>query len=134
MKQLVKYIVALTCILPALSCSSTPDLAPATNTDTFTGSVDVGNEDFHNFSVTKTGNVTVTLTQAGPPATITVGLGVGIPDGSGCPVAPNATVTAFGSTTPQLAGTLAAGTYCVDVFDVGNQSAPITYSLTVLHP
>ena len=90
--------------------------------------------DFHNFAVAKTGSVAVTLTQAGPPATITMGLGVGIPDASGCPVAPNATVTAFASTTPQLIGTLAAGTYCVDVFDVGNQSAAITYSVRVVHP
>ena len=37
------------------------------------------------------------------------------------------------STTPALSGTIAAGTYCVAVFDAGNQSAPVDYSLTLVH-
>jgi hypothetical protein len=26
------------------------------------------------------------------------------------------------------------GTLCVDVYDVGNQSAPVSYTVTVTHP
>ena len=33
----------------------------------------------------------------------------------------------------ELAGTIAAGSYCVAVFDVGNQAAAIDYAVTVVH-
>ena len=35
--------------------------------------------------------------------------------------------------TAQLSGTIAAGSYCVSVFDIGNQSAPVTYAVTITH-
>ena len=35
--------------------------------------------------------------------------------------------------TPQLSGTINVGAYCVMVYDAGNQSAPITYALTMTH-
>ncbi|MGE5245786.1 MAG: hypothetical protein ACM3SQ_16305 [Betaproteobacteria bacterium] len=43
-------------------------------------------------------------------------------------------VSAQAGTTAQLSGPLDAGSYCVDVFDVGNQAAPVTYPVTVAHP
>ena len=36
-------------------------------------------------------------------------------------------------TTAQLSGTAAAGSYCIVVYDVGNQTSDITYSVTVTH-
>jgi len=39
-----------------------------------------------------------------------------------------------GGTTAQLSGTLSTGgSLCVEVFDIGNQTAAITYSVTVVH-
>src|SRR5262245_56362959 len=127
MRDLATIAVGFSIVLCAAACSDSPTVAPATATDHLSGTVQVGSHDFHNFTVSKTGNISVTLTQAGPPSSITVGLGVGIPDASGCPTAPNATVTTSAGASPILSGTLAAGTYCLDVFDVGNQTAPITY-------
>jgi hypothetical protein len=31
-------------------------------------------------------------------------------------------------------GTAAAGELCVAVYDIGNQTAPVSYTLTVAHP
>ncbi len=36
--------------------------------------------------------------------------------------------------TPQLSGVSTAGTLCVNVYDIGNQTAPVTYTVTVAHP
>jgi len=63
-----------------------------------------------------------------------MGLGVGTPSGDTCTLSSANAVTAAAGTTPQLAATAPAGTYCVQVFDVGNQVAPVAYTLTVAHP
>jgi len=76
----------------------------------------------------------VTLTAAGPPATIPMGVGVGTPGTGACGVLPGASVTTGAGATAQLTGLVSAGTLCVTVYDVGNQTAAVTYSLTVVHP
>jgi hypothetical protein len=137
MRSLVSFALVVPLLLTTLACdnsSGSPTLAPATNSETFTGTVQVGGVDFHAFTVAKDGNVTITLTAAGPPATITMGLGIGTPGNNACSILPaDATPTTAG-TAAQLSGALAAGNYCVEVFDIGNQLGPITYSVTVAHP
>ena len=103
--------------------------------DTFSGTVPVGGSDTHTFIVTANNQpALITLTSAGPPATISMGLGVGTlaTDGT-CSLLPNAAVVVQAGTAAQLSGTIATGTYCVAVFDVGNQSAPVDYTVTVSH-
>ena len=104
-------------------------------TDTFTGTVAVGGSDFHSFPIATTGIVDVTLTAATPPATIVMGAqrrhaGGRQVHGDGGRVddrpRPAASV--------QLSGMASPGTLCVDVHDVGNQSAPVSYTVTVTHP
>ena len=115
---------------------STPNFiqpTPTLITENFTGTVAVGGTDAHSFSVASTGQLNVTLTAAGPPPTIFMGLGVGTPSGSTCVLLTNGSVAAPAGTTAQLSGTIAAGTYCVSVFDVGNQNAPVTYAVTITH-
>lgn len=112
---------------------SSPPLAP-TN-ETFTGTVSVGGNDTHQFIVKlSNGLVTATLTAAGPPPAIAMGLGIGAISSGTCTLLPNGSIIASASTTPQLSGTnFLSGTYCVAVFDVGNQTADITYSVTIAH-
>jgi hypothetical protein len=43
------------------------------------------------------------------------------------------TLTAAGASV-QLSGIASPGLLCVDVHDVGNQSVPISYTVTVTHP
>jgi hypothetical protein len=96
--------------------------------------VAVGGVDFHNFSVGQAGTVDVTLLTATPPATIFMGMGLGTPGTGTCSVnSADTTITPPGPTA-QLSLTLAPGNYCVEVYDVGNQGSPVTYSLTVSHP
>jgi hypothetical protein len=103
-------------------------------TDTFTGTVQPGGASINNFNVTVGGTVSVTLVSAGPPPTITMGLGVGNPGATGtCSFLQNGTITTTAGSTAQLSGSIAAGTYCVAVVDIGNAAGAITYTVTVAH-
>src|SRR5438093_13488812 len=78
-------ICAAVLVFGATACtrnSTTPTTTPVTatrTTDTFSGTVQVGGRDFRGFTVSQTGQVDVTLTAAGPPSTIVMGLDVGKP-------------------------------------------------------
>jgi hypothetical protein len=113
--------------------STTPPLAPTS--ETFTGTVAVGGSDAHPFAVNlSNGQVTATLTAAGPPPTIAVGLGIGSFASGVCSLLQNGAVVTTAGPTAQLSGSnFTTGTYCVAVFDTGNQLVDITYSVTVTH-
>jgi len=106
-------------------------------TETFTGTVQIGGTNTHNFTVTTPGTVNITMTAAGPPPTITMGLGVGNPNAAGQCIFLSGGVrndAVASASTPQLSGTLtASGAYCVAIGDIGNAAGPITYSITVSH-
>jgi hypothetical protein len=127
------------CVLAGTACgdsNSTPDFVqptPTLVTESFNGTVAVGGTDFHTFTVTATGTLNVTLTAAGPPSTIFMGLGVGTPSASTCALLTGGSTVTPAGMTAQLSGTIAAGSYCVSVFDAGNQTASITYAVTVTH-
>ena len=138
MKHLL--LILLTLALTTAACSgsdSTPSVttpAATTTTETFTGTVQPNfGVDFHSFTVAQTGTVSVTLTAAGPPATIFMGLGIGTPSSSTCAVISGDSTIAPAAATAQLSGTVSAGSYCVQVYDVGNETAPVLYSVTVAH-
>ena len=133
------------CVLAGTACgdggNSTPNFiqpTPTQITENFTGSVAIGGSDIHTFTITANNQaLAVTLTSAGPPSTIFMGLGVGTPGGtpvgSSCSLLSGGSTVTPAGTTPQLSGTIAAGSYCLVVSDVGNQTGPITYAATVTH-
>jgi hypothetical protein len=132
--------VVLVALLATAAChkddTSTTPTTPtvARTTDTFTGTVAVGGDDSHSFPIAASGNVDGTLTATAPPATIVMGLSIGMPgDGRCVAVAGGSTQTPAGSAV-QLSGVASPGTLCVDVRDVGGETAPITYTVTVTHP
>ncbi len=135
-----RYAAVLVALLAAAACNkaATPS-APTTptvtrTTDTFTGTVAVGGDDSHSFSIATSGNVDVTLTTTAPSATIVMGLSIGMLRYGRCvPVAGGSTQTPAGSAV-QLSGVASPGTLCVDVRDVGGETAPVTYTVTVTHP
>ena len=138
MKRLVLAAAALAALATACggSTSSSPVAStPATlTTETFMGIVQPAGTNVHNFNVTTPGTVNVTMTAAGPPATITMGLGLGNPDSSGNCIYITTTQATASTTTPQITGTLtASGAYCVAIGDVGNAAGPISYTITVSH-
>jgi hypothetical protein len=117
--------------------SSTPSITTPSvtrTTDTFSGTVAVAGSTFHSFRVAQTGTTEVTLTAAGPPATIMMGLALGTVDDAGCTRLTGGSVNASAGSVPQLAGLTSSGTLCVQIRDVGNQTAPVSYTVSVTHP
>jgi hypothetical protein len=103
-------------------------------TDTFSGTVQIGGAVFHSFPVSKTGATDVTLTTASPPPTVVMGLALGTPGDAGCTPLAGASANVVAGSTPQITGLTTAGTLCVQIRDVGVQTAPVTYTVTVTHP
>ena len=140
MKQILTVLIVVVA-LAAAGCSSndTSSSLPATPssplvTENFSGTVQVGGSDGHPFTVTSSGfQITLDLTSVGPPSTISMGFGVGAWDGTTCTPLSGGVATVQASATPQVGGNINAGTYCAIVFDVGNQSAPVTYTAVVVH-
>jgi hypothetical protein len=121
------------------SGSDAPNLQPVITptpimTQIFTGVVPVGGSLSNNFPVTAGGPVNVTLTAAGPPSNIVMGLALGTPLGSTCQPNPTATTSTAAGIIPQLSGTLGQGAYCVEIADIGQATGPVTFSITITHP
>jgi hypothetical protein len=142
MKKL-RLIVLLTGLIPSLGAcnnggSSTTAPAAPTKTDTFTGTVQVLGSDSHNFTEAQAGEVDVSLTAAGPPATISMAVAVG---NGGTDASGNSTCS-YASTSeiplqaaPGIAFNFVVnpGTYCVNVRDYGNATQPVSYIIVVAH-
>ena len=137
-RTLLGLVVALACTAAACTNSTTTPTTPTTvtrTTDTYSGTVAVKSSDTHGFPVTQAGQVDVTLTVAGPPSTIVMGLGVGTLDASSnCVLVAGATTNTAAGSSPQLSGIFTAGNICVQVRDIGNATSPVSYTITVLHP
>jgi hypothetical protein len=135
-RTLVAIGVALALLVPLAGCGSSPSTtAPSTTvTETFSGTVAVAGSDFHTFSASRAGDVSVTLTAAGPPATIPMGVGIGIPSGATCTLVPGASTITAAGTSAQLVGLISNGTLCVQVYDASHQTDAVTYAVTVVHP
>ena len=120
-------------------CSSDDSSSPTSptvvaTTETLSGTVDVGGSAVHQFTVALSGGqVNVTLTAAGPPSTIYMGIGIGTYSSDTCTLLSGASVVTQAGSTAQLTGTVNAGSYCLKVFDAGNQTASITYAVTLTH-
>src|SRR5207244_1846698 len=134
MKRVLPLAASLLLVCACKSDDTTTTSPTPTKTDSFSGTVQVRSSDMHTFTVASSGQVSVTLTSAGPPATIPMGVGIGTPADTACGIITGGSVTAVAGTNAQLTGIVSPGTLCVSVFDVGNQTAAITYTVTVSHP
>ena len=129
-------------LLPLVACDNGPSTTDETTTpttpttspvtETFASQLVVGGSSSRSFTAVKAGTATVTLVSAGPPSTVKVGFGIGVPDvlGSGC---------LFTRSAETAAGTsfslpVDAGTYCVRVYDIGQLTSSITFSITIVRP
>jgi hypothetical protein len=129
-------LLTASCSQSADTSSPTTPTGPTTNptTENFTGTIQVGSFDVKPFTVALSGGqLNVILTAAGPPATIQMGLGIGSYAAPTCTLFSNGSVVTPAGAIAQLTGTANAGSYCVQVSDVGNLSAPINYAVTVTH-
>ncbi|MFN8062998.1 MAG: hypothetical protein U0Q12_27850 [Vicinamibacterales bacterium] len=137
-----RLTAALVLFLAALSgCgggSSTSPLQPtavaaSTTVDTFTGQVTSGGVSSQPFTVTAPGTITIAITAITPLSSLTMGIGLGVWDGSTCSVSLTSSSAHQGDTFS--ATTSSAGNYCVALFDVGNILPDVTvgYEMTVTH-
>lgn len=134
------FFLTLVLLAAASACTGNNSTSTTTTTptvtrttDTFTGTVQVRGSDFHSLPVSQAGQVDVTLTVAGPPPTIGMGLDVGAPNGTACVPFAGASANVQAGSAP-LTGVVSAGTICVQVRDIGNATGPVSYTVTVLHP
>ena len=117
--------------------STTTTTAPATTptiSENFASTVPVGGAAFYSFNIDANGTVNVTLNSvsgAGVPATVQLGIGIGTPAGVDCTV--TSTITAAAGTAPQLTGTFGPGLFCVRIYDVGNLFGPAAFRATIAH-
>ena len=92
---------------------------------------------FYSFTTTTSGQVSITLaslvaTQPGPALNNVLGLGVGAPLGTDCNV--TSSVNTAPALTAQLASTLSPATYCARVYDIGNLTASVNFTVRIVHP
>jgi hypothetical protein len=78
------------------------------------------------------GSVGVTLASLSPSSTVAMGLGIGTPNGNACTLT-TSTSSAVPGAAAQITVTENPGTFCVEIYDVGNLSGPVIYMIEVTH-
>jgi hypothetical protein len=134
MKRILAAVVLGAAVFTA-ACSD--PTAPATPTpvvpvtaEVFSDTLLVQGANTHSFTVTDIGGLKVSLTSLQPGAA--VGLGVGTYGVGSCTIIDH--ISAVAGASIQLSGTVTVpGTYCVEVFDLGNLVESVAYTINVLH-
>jgi len=132
-----RCFAAMAAILAA-SCDGTTTTGPsntaATGTETFVGQFGAGGSASRTIVATASGEIALTLREAGPPTDIALGLGIGIPSANNVGCHQTRTVLVAAAATPQLVAAVDAGTYCVRVFDAGTMTTPVAFAVAISHP
>jgi hypothetical protein len=115
------------------STSTTPTIA----TELFSGTLGPTETTFYSFNVTVSGNVSVMLASitsgTGQPLAPLVGLGVGVPSGTGCGT--TTSVDAMPALQAQIANPMTAGTYCVSLSDSSaSLTDSVNFTIRIIHP
>ncbi len=133
---IVLTAVASACGEDPLDTGTSPTAVTFTSAQ-FSNVIGPGEGRFYAFTLTTSGPVTVTLASVtnadtGAPLPISLRVGVGRPQGTGCPTATAATVpAALQSQLTHLAGD---GVYCIDVADPGTVAVPVRFAVRFTHP
>lgn len=136
-KSLVLVGVLLTS-MSAAGCDDdeTPTVTtpPTTASVTWSTALATGGASSRSFKTTRRGTVSITLQTIGGSTTLRAGLGVGIPlgDGTGCVLSRSVETTA--GSTAQLELTVDAGEYCVQVYDPGTLTQPVSFTVLLVYP
>lgn len=137
-------VCALIGVAAGAACNSTtaPDLdesrvpEPSFTTQTFAGTLPAGGSLFYSIVVNQQGPVSLTLAAVQNPGgaalTTPVGIGLGIPKGTGCPR--TTSVTTPPGLSSQLTVTLNPGTYCAAIYDVGTLTSAVNFAMRITYP
>jgi hypothetical protein len=117
---------------PTSPTAATTPTTPTTRT--WASIIGPGGAASQSLTASQAGTVTVTLNSAGPPADVLLGFGVGVPtaERAGCGLGKS--VEARPSASPALTVDVEAGAYCIKVYDPGQGTTDIQFSLTVVFP
>jgi hypothetical protein len=141
MKTATTTVLIFVFALFATACGSDNPSTPTTpalpQTEVFSGTISRGGSSFYSFTLATSGSVSITLaslipTAPGPAVSKVMGLGVGSPDGTDCAVT-NSVTTAPGLTA-QLVNSLTAATYCAKIYDLGEVTNDLTFTVRIVHP
>jgi hypothetical protein len=135
----LRTLVLAAAVVAATGCDNEledlPPTEPApTITETFTGTIGVNGAMSHTFTVVASGTVTATLTEVTPDTSVAVGFALGRWNTSlsFCEqIIPKDDAVQGQILTGNAAG---IGTLCTRVYDTGKLTAPLNYTLTVVHP
>jgi hypothetical protein len=132
-----RFGVALALAAIASACGGVVD--PSKNqTETFTGTIQPGSGNFggpHPVNITKSGEITVTVTSLTPtvPSGTFFAVGFGQSISGQCSV--NIQVNQFAVVgSAAISGPISPGTYCVAIFDEGFFTVAEDYTIKVSHP
>lgn len=128
-----RVVIALLTVSSAACGSAAAPSAPIT--ETLTGVVPPASLAFNIFSASAGGDITITLTGLDPLSGISVGIGLGVATTTGtpsCSLAYSQEGLKVGAVwTTSLSN---KGSYCVAVYDIGQVTQNVSYSLKVTHP
>jgi hypothetical protein len=134
-------LVAFACMAIGCSGGDSPT-APSfvelsVNSDTFAGQLSAGETRFYSFTVQEGGTVSVMLASVTVPATgaalsVPLGLGLGVPAGTGCALSQS--LQTASALMAQLSTPARPGVHCVSVYDVGAVTAPVNFAVRFNHP
>jgi hypothetical protein len=116
----------------ATACGGITD--PSKNTvENVSGTLNVGGQNFHGFTSSKTGELSVKITALAPTANAVIGLlwTQATNDGTCAGLLQQAFAQL---NVPAIAGAVSSQRYCIVVQDIGGIAVPQTYTLAISHP
>ena len=132
-----RLLIVLGLAAGAAACGSsstptTPTTPTPTVTDTFNGTLNQNGATTFSFTAAASGSISATLATLAPDSTLKIGLSLGTWNGAACTIV----IANDGATQGTAVGgnINSAGNYCVRVYDIGNVTNPVTYTVTVTHP
>lgn len=132
-RQLRRRAALLAILTSTVALSGCGTTAPSASvTETFNGVLVPTASTWHVFTTSGGGDLSITLSSMTPLSGITVGVGLGVAANNAC----NLQYTQEGFRVGAVWTTSLSnkGSYCVAIYDVGQVSQNVTYSMKVTHP
>jgi hypothetical protein len=128
MKRRALAFLTATCLWSGCGGVTSPS---QNDVELFSGTLEVGGRNVHQFNVDRNGEFEVKITALSPNQDAVIGVSYGRVQGDACGVLQ----TNFALLNRvALGGFITSGQYCLSVVDVGSITAPENYTVRVSHP
>lgn len=130
----VVHTLLLATLVAAAGCGSSTTAPVTTTVETFASRVQEKGSAWRSVTVATAGDLTVQLVSV-TQADAVMNIGIGTISGTQCVLAASVDTAANASAiAPQLTRTLAVGTYCVRIADIGNLTQLVDFSIRIERP